>query len=150
MHISEDKNEPVEYIKTDILSRVSARSVDLIIVAALLELVPRAGFFAGIIYLLIADGLFGGRSIGKKLIGIKVVLIDSGKACGYKESIFRNLIFAIGLLLCGLLNEVPLLGGMFIIIVPVLILLFEGLILLGSENGMRVGDELAKTHVIEG
>ncbi len=150
MQVSEDKNEPAEYIKTDILSRVSARTIDLIIVAAFLELVPRAGFFAGIAYLLIADGLFGGRSIGKKLIGIKVVLIESGKACGYKESIFRNFIFAIGLLLCGILNDVPLLGGVFIIIVPVLILLFEGLILLGSENGMRVGDEFAKTRVIEG
>lgn len=150
MQVSEDKNEPAEYIKTEILSRVSARTIDLIIVAAFLELVPRAGFFAGITYLLIADGLFGGRSIGKKLIGIKVVLIESGKACGYKESIFRNFIFAIGLLLCGILNDVPLLGGLFIIIVPVLILLFEGLILLGSENGMRVGDEFAKTRVIEG
>ena len=150
MQVSEDKNEPSEYIKAEILSRVSARTIDLIIVAAFLELVPRAGFFAGITYLLIADGLFGGRSIGKKLIGIKVVLIESGKACGYKESIFRNFIFAIGLLLCGILNDIPLLGGVFIIFVPVLILLFEGLILLGSENGMRVGDEFAKTRVIEG
>jgi len=150
MQISEDKKEPAGYLKTGILNRVIARSIDLIIVAALIEMVPRAGFFAGITYLLIADGLFGGRSIGKKLIGIKVVLIDSGEACGYKESIFRNFIFAIGLLLCGLLNSVPLLGGVFIIIVPVLILLFEGLILLGSENGMRIGDEIAKTLVTEG
>ena len=150
MQISEDRKEASAYIKTGILNRVIARSIDLIIVAALLEVVPRAGFFAGIIYLLIADGLFGGRSIGKKLIGIKVVLKDSGNACGYKESIFRNFIFAVGLLLCGLFSKVPLLGGVFMIVVPVFILLFEGLILLGSENGMRIGDELAKTRVIEG
>ena len=150
MQMSEGENEQKEYAKTGILNRVIARSIDLIIVGALIEIVPKAGFFAGITYLLIADGLFGGMSIGKKLIGLKVVLINSGKPCGYKESILRNFIFAIGLLLFGLLREIPLLGWVFSIIVPVLILSVEGLILLGSENGMRFGDEIAKTRVIEG
>lgn len=150
MQRSDDVNSSKEYVKTGFLHRVIARSIDLIIVGALLEMVPKAGFFAGILYLLIADGLFGGRSLGKKLIGLKVIIVESGKACGYKESILRNFIFAIGLLFFGLLRQIPLLGWVFSILVPLALLSIEGLILLGSENGKRFGDEIAKTRVIEG
>lgn len=136
--------------KTGILNRAIARSIDLIIAGALFEIVPRAGFFAGILYLLIADGLFDGRSIGKKLIGLKVVLVGTGDICGYRESILRNFIIAVAFSLFGLLRDIPLLGVVLSTIVPVLILAVEGLILLGSENGMRFGDEIAKTRVIEG
>lgn len=146
---SEDVKGPVEYVKTGILNRIISRGIDLIIVGALYEMVPRAGFFAGLAYLLIADALFDGRSIGKKLIGLRVVLMDSGDICGYKESILRNSIFAIGLLLFSLLRGIPLLGWFLSVIIPVIILSVEGLILLGSENGMRFGDEMAKTRVIE-
>lgn len=148
-HVSEDKKTPVEYVKTGILIRGIARGIDLVIVAALLEVIPKAGFFAGIAYLLIADGIFDGSSIGKKLIGLKVILVESGASCGYRESIYRNLIFAVGLLLCGLVRGIPLIGGVLVVIIPVFIIVFEGLILLGSEDGMRIGDEFAKTHVIE-
>jgi uncharacterized RDD family membrane protein YckC len=145
----EKRNYTEEDARAGILIRVIARIIDLIIAGALFEIVPKAGFFAGIAYLLIADGLFDGRSIGKKLIGLRVVLIGSGDICGYRESILRNFIFAISFLLFVILREVPILGIVLSVAIPIVILSVEGLILLGSENGMRFGDEVAKTRVME-
>jgi uncharacterized RDD family membrane protein YckC len=150
MQNSEKRNDTEGDAKAGILIRLIARIIDLIVVGALFEIVPKAGFFAAIAYLLIADGLFDGRSIGKKLVGLRVVLIGSGDICGYRESILRNFIFAIAFLLFVILREIPILGIVLSIAIPVLILSVEGLILLGSENGMRFGDEIAKTRVIEG
>ncbi|MFN3396312.1 MAG: hypothetical protein ACK4Z9_05895, partial [Thermodesulfovibrionales bacterium] len=48
--------------------------------------------------------------------------------------------FGIGLLL----YKIPLIGWIFLILIAA----FEFLILLGSKEGMRLGDELAKTSVI--
>ncbi len=44
-----------------------------------------------------------------------------------------------------LLWKIPLVGWIFM----VLILAFEFIMLLGSKEGMRLGDEIAKTTVIE-
>jgi uncharacterized RDD family membrane protein YckC len=41
-------------------------------------------------YFLLSDGLPNGQSLGKKLIGISVVDIRSGKACTYFGSFLRN------------------------------------------------------------
>ena len=122
------------------LLRVLAKILDFIIIAAAAEIIPKAGFFAGLVYLLIGDGLFAGRSLGKKLIGLRVISADTEKPCTFRESIFRNSIFAIGYLL----YKVPWIGWIFIVI----LLFLEFIILLGSKDGMRLGDEIAKTKVI--
>ena len=138
--------------KAGLLNRIIARTIDFIIVAALYEVIPKVGFFAGLTYLLIADGLFEGRSVGKKLIGLRVIIYNSSdkvKACGFKESIIRNFPLAAGFVLFGILNLVPLIGWFFSFVTVVVVVLFETLVLIGNEKGMRLGDELAKTHVIE-
>jgi hypothetical protein len=145
-------NTPKELGKAGLLNRIIARTIDFIIVAALYEIIPKVGFFAGLTYLLIADGLFEGRSVGKKLIGLRVIIYsntDKVTACGFKESILRNFPFAAGFILFGILNIMPLIGWIFSFLVAVAVTLFESLVLLGSEKGMRFGDELAKTHVVE-
>ena len=143
--------EHQEYTKADLLSRVIAKTIDFIIVVALYEIIPKVGFFAGITYLLIADGLFEGRSAGKKLIGLKVIVYDKGNnaACEYKESIYRNFPFAVGFILYGVLKAIPLLGWIIGFVIVIVILLFESLVILGSDEGMRLGDELAKTRVVQ-
>jgi uncharacterized RDD family membrane protein YckC len=147
---SSDNREEME--KADHLERIVARMIDFIIVIALLEIVPRVGFFAGLAYLLIADGLFEGRSVGKMLIGIKVVFsngLDTARACGFKESIFRNLPFAVGYILFGIFNGIPIIGWLLSLAVITLVPVFEFLVMTGSETGMRLGDEIAKTRVVE-
>jgi hypothetical protein len=150
MELPESSEKQEELTKAGLLNRIIAKTIDFIIVGALFEIIPKIGYLAGVIYLLIADGLFDGRSIGKKLIGLRVILYTHGNSvCGFKESIIRNFPFVGGYILFGILKGIPLIGWILSIIVPVAILLFESLIMVGSEDGMRMGDEFAKTRVVE-
>lgn len=126
---------------TGLLPRVFAKLLDFIIIAVMAEVVPRIGFYAGLFYLLIADSLFDGRSLGKYLMGLRTVSLIEGQSCSVRESVIRNSPLGIGLLL----YKIPLIGWVFLIVIVV----FEFLILLGSQGGMRLGDEFAKTQVIE-
>lgn len=128
-------------VKANLLNRVIAKGIDFIIVGALAEIIPKIGYFAGMVYLLISDGLFEGRSVGKRIIGLKVILQETMQACTFRESVIRNFLFAVGYILIA----VPLIGFIF----PVIILIFEGLLMIGNEKGMRFGDEIAKTQVID-
>ncbi|MCL5022250.1 MAG: RDD family protein [Nitrospirae bacterium] len=127
--------------RAGLLLRIFAKVLDFILIAAAAELVPRVGFYAGLVYLLISDGLFDGRSVGKLLIGLQVVSETSGEPCSMRESIARNAPLGAGLSL----YQLPWIGWIFIAVVSAV----EFLILLGSKNGMRLGDELAKTWVVE-
>jgi uncharacterized RDD family membrane protein YckC len=130
-----------EFKRAGLLLRTVAKILDFIIIAAAVEVVPRAGFFAGLAYLLIGDGLFDGRSFGKKLIGLRVVSADTNTPCTFRDSILRNSILGIGFLF----YKVLWLGWILIIIISII----EFIILLGSKDGKRFGDEIAKTVVIE-
>ena len=157
MNLTDTLNEQSPEIREDLmrasfLNRFIARTIDFIIVVALLEIIPTIGYFAGLAYLLTADGLFSGRSVGKKLIGIKVVILSGSNAavnCSYKESIYRNFPFAVGYILCGILGVIPLIGWIFSFAIVLVILVFECLLIVGSDMGMRFGDEIAKTQVVE-
>jgi uncharacterized RDD family membrane protein YckC len=92
-------------------------------------------------YILIRDGLFDRRSIGKKLIGIRVLsLEDSGSASTYRDSIIRN----VPIVLAFFLFLIPYAGW----ILCTLALGMEGLTALGDRGGMRIGDMLARTQVV--
>jgi uncharacterized RDD family membrane protein YckC len=124
-----------------LLLRTAAKVLDFILIAAVIEIIPRAGFFAGLAYLLLSDGLFDGRSIGKKLIKLKVVSSDTQQSCTFRGSILRNSTFGLGYLLW----LIPWIGWVFIIIISLL----ELILALGSSEGKRLGDEFAGTSVIE-
>ncbi len=145
-------NEQKELTRARFFYRFIARTIDLIIVMALYVIIPKIGYFAGLFYLCIADGLFQGRSVGKRLMGLKVIIhgnTDIIAACSFKESILRNLPFAVGYILFGILNAIPFIGWIFAFVIFVVILLFESLVIIGSEKDMRLGDEIAKTQVVE-
>src|SRR3989337_387564 len=135
-----ETSDDEEYHKAGILNRFVARVIDLIIAAALSMLLYPVGFFAGLTYLLIADGFFDGRSLGKKLINLRTVK-STGELCTYKESILRNLTVAAGYLFFF----IPYVGWLFTLAIFVV----EALVIIGNEKGLRIGDELAKTIVIE-
>lgn len=141
-----------DIIKAASLNRIIAKIVDFIIVVALLEIVPGLGFFAGLAYLILADGLSRGRSVGKKLMGLRVSICDERELeiseCRYQESVYRNFPFAVGYLLAGIFWNIPVLGVVLSIIIIAAVLVFESLVMLGSENSRRLGDEMAKTLVV--
>ena len=127
--------------RAGLLLRAASKILDLILIAAVIEVIPRAGFFAGLAYLLLGDGLFDGRSLGKKLIRLKVVSADPLQPCTFRESLLRNSTLGLGYLL-GL---IPWIGW---IALPV-IAAVEFILILGNKEGRRLGDEIAGTTVIE-
>lgn len=129
------------YPKAHVLNRFIAKFVDLIIVAAAGRLVPPVGWLAGLAYVLIGDGFSGGQSLGKRLIGLQTVIPRSREVSGFKESIIRNLPLAVAYLLF----PIPYIGWALAIAVTV----FEGLLIIGNDQGLRLGDEIAHTQVLE-
>jgi uncharacterized RDD family membrane protein YckC len=127
--------------RAGLLLRAAAKILDLILIAAVAEVIPRAGFLAGLAYLLLGDGLFDGRSLGKKLIRLKVISIEAHQPCTFRESLLRNSTLGLGYLL-GL---IPWIGW---IVLPV-IAAVEFILILGNKESRRLGDEIAGTTVIE-
>ena len=130
-----------EFKRAGVLVRTVAKILDFIIIAAAVEILPKAGFFAGLAYLLIGDGLLGGKSLGKKLIGLRTVSAETHAPCNFRDSIIRNSTLGIGFLF----YKIAWVGWIFLAVVS----FFEFIILLGSKDGMRLGDEFARTIVIE-
>jgi hypothetical protein len=129
------------YPKANVLNRFIAKFIDLLIVAVLYELSPRVGFIAGVMYLLVADGFSQGKSVGKWLIGLQAFLPDKQSACTFRESIIRNFPLAVALFLF----LIPYVGW----ILTGAIFVFEGLLMIGNGQGLRLGDEIADTQVLE-
>ena len=134
--------QPEGFPKADVVHRFIAKFIDGLIVAAAARLIPPVGFFAGMTYLLIADGLWDGKSVGKRLIGLQALRSDTGTAASFRESILRNIPCAAAYL--GLV--VPYIGWL----LAGGILAFEALLVIGNPHGLRLGDEIARTQVIDG
>jgi uncharacterized RDD family membrane protein YckC len=126
--------------KAGLLLRVLAKSIDLAIFIGLTKLIPQAGVLIGIAYILISDGLFDGRSIGKKMVQLSVLDVGGG-ACTIRQSVLRNSLIA-GACVLFLM---PLVGWLLACIV----LAFEWLMALGNAEGKRLGDDFAGTQVVE-
>ena len=111
--------------------RLLAWLIDLIFVIGVGVLFNFIGWLAMAAYGLCRDGCFDGQSIGKRLVGLKVVVEPSGARCTWKVSCIRNLLWAVPIanLLMGL----------------------TGLYFLFSDPaGRHWGDRLADTRVVKG
>ncbi len=90
-----------------------------------------SGFLA-MVYIVFRDGLFGGQSIGKKILGIRVVHMD-GRPISYVDASFRNVMFVF--------YPVYALTAAVIVI--------EAIVSLRDPQGRRLGDRIAKTCVVQ-
>ncbi len=131
--------------KANVLHRFIAKFLDFLIVAAFAKLIPPIGFFTGVAYLLIADGLWEGQSVGKRIIGLQTIKVSAsgggGGAGSFQESIIRNVPLAMGWI-AGVIPYVGwlLVGG---------VLVLEALLIIGHDRGLRIGDEIAQTQVVD-
>jgi uncharacterized RDD family membrane protein YckC len=85
---------------------------------------------AAALYLLLRDGI-GGQSLGKLVVGLVVVNVQSGRFCSIKDSVLRNVF----------------------VLIPganVMAVFLESITILRDPQGQRLGDRLAQTQVIEG
>jgi len=136
-----EKIEPVEaYPKADLLNRFIAKFVDFLVVALLYEMPLKISFVIGLVYLFIADGFVRG-SIGKWLIGLQIMTMENQGQVTFREAIIRN----IPLGLAYLAYTIPFVGWL----IAVGIVGFESLLMIGNPNGRRLGDEMAKTFVLD-
>ncbi len=126
--------------KADLTTRAVAGFVDLLLIIGLARLPDVLGFLSALGYILIRDGLFQGRSVGKKLIGLSVVT-EGGGGAAYRESIIRN----IPLAAAYILFLIPYAGW----VLGPLALGMECLVAVGDDQGMRIGDMLARTRVVQ-
>lgn len=125
--------------KADIISRSVSAFIDLLIVIALSRFPDVLGFLSAGGYILVRDGIFGGRSVGKKLGGVAVAL-ETGGIPNYRDSLVRNSTLAATYLLFLIPYAGWLLGP--------IALAVECLTALGDDKGRRIGDLLAGTQVV--
>ncbi len=131
--------------KADLTHRLLARFIDFLIGAAFCLVLYPVGVLMGATYIAIADGLFDGRSLGKRIIGLRVVRAADGGPITFKDSLIRNCIYAI----VYLFYLIPYLRWVLIPTVGLLIVAFEIYYLVVDPSGFRVGDLAADTQVID-
>jgi uncharacterized RDD family membrane protein YckC len=129
------------YPKAHVLNRFIAKAIDVMLVAAASQVIAPVGWISGLAYALIADGFPGGQSVGKRLIGLQTVVTRTKEFSGFRESIIRNLPLAFAYLLYSIPYVGWLLAGAVVV--------FEALLLIGNEQGARLGDEVAGTQVLD-
>ena len=82
------------YPKAQVLNRFIAKMIDLLLVAAANKLVPPVGILVGLAYILLADGFGGGRSVGKRLIGLQTIVphtrAPAGAGCRLRDDGHRG------------------------------------------------------------
>jgi uncharacterized RDD family membrane protein YckC len=141
------------YPPADFRRRSLARAVDLLIALLPVFLSPRGHPHAGELLfaalLLYGDSLFGpGRSLGKRILGLRVVVIATDRPSGMRDSVLRNLPFALAVIPAVLGASRPL-----FILALGCILAVEALVALRpltrDLGQRRLGDLLAGTQVVD-
>ena len=122
------------YAKADVNRRLIAVGVDSSFVAVAAYFYWNSGFWPylapGVAYLIFRDGVHG-QSIGKFLMGLMVISLETGRPATFSSSVRRNLLFLIP-------------GA------NVVALMLEVRTLISDPQGQRLGDRLAQTQVVEG
>ena len=127
------------------LNRVIGKAIDLTIVLALVSVLYPAGPIAGFLYILICDGLYGGRSLGKRVVKLKVVRVSGSGTVDFKDSIVRNSTIAFPVLF----YLVPIAGWILWVVIGIPILAIEVYLMTRLEEQARLGDTMADTKVVE-
>lgn len=138
------RREGSPYPKADLTLRGLARLVDFTVAFALVKSSPQVGPVVAAFYLLVADGLMNGQSLGKRAFGVRAVVLPRRAPAGYHESLLRNAPFALVVVFWSL----PLLWPvLFVAGVP--IVAFEAYMIFTDRLGIRIGDIFADTQVVD-
>ena len=132
------------YPKADLTLRGLARVADFALAFVLALTAPQIGPILGAFYLLVADGLMSGQSVGKRIFGIRTVHVTRRAPAGYHESVLRNAPFA----LIAIFWAVPLLWPM-LVVAGLPIVGFEAYMIFTDRLGIRIGDIFADTQVVD-
>jgi uncharacterized RDD family membrane protein YckC len=142
--VREARREGSPYPKADLSLRALARLADFTLAFMLAQTSPQAGPLLAALYLLVADGLITGQSIGKKIFGIRAVVVPRRAPAGYQESMLRNAPFA----LVAIFYAVPFLWPV-LLVAGIPIVAFEAYMIYTDRLGVRIGDIFADTQVVD-
>src|SRR5262249_30265250 len=122
------------YAKADLRQRLYAATIDALMVVASFLLYWTSDFVlylaAGAAYLLFRDAIRG-QSLGKFILGLVVISLETGRPSSLVGSVRRNLL----LLLPG---------------ANVVAIFLEVRTIVRDPQGQRLGDRVAQTQVVEG
>lgn len=140
--------------KADLTKRAVACVIDAVAAFAV-GMVPFIGGIAGAAYWLVRDGLdvefMPNRSLGKKLVGLQPVTFPDGRKLDLETSVKRNWPFVFGGI-AQALAYIPIIGWLLIFPVALVALgvgIVEIYLVVTTDDGRRMGDKFAGTHVIE-
>lgn len=139
----------VGYKKADVFKRFVAYLIDAIL-ASVVSLIPVVGGLVAGTYMLLRDGFdfMQNRSLGKMAVNLKPIVVKTGANCDLQTSAKRNWPFAIGYFLVA----IPVVGWIFAVLlcIPLLVyVIIEAVLVFTDEKGLRFGDKMAGTQVIE-
>jgi len=151
----ETKANDVELAKADPVKRIIAFVIDAV-ASMIVGFIPIVGGIIGALYMLLRDALpieaLEYKSIGKKLLKLSVVkLEDPTSKVDYAISAKRNWMFALGPIMLFFLF-IPILGWIIDILLGIavfILVIIEIVKLFTDEKGLRLGDKMAGTMVIE-
>ena len=137
-----------ELVRAEVGKRIAAALMDGV-PAYIISFVPFIGGLISAAYMALRDGLplnpEGGQSVGKRLFQLRAVRMPDGAPCDYGTSLLRNLPFIVP----ALLMIKPGIGWLFGSVVWLAVFVVEVLLVIADENGLRIGDRLARTQVIQ-
>jgi hypothetical protein len=136
--------------KVNIVSRVTAKLIDLFFVFFVAALLPYPfGPLLGFTYSLFGDGMnfkiFHSQSIGKKLMKLQTISTVTKKPGTYKDSALRNTPVGIA----TFFGIIPIWGWLILGIIGVPLMMIEIYLMLVVDSGHRLGDVMADTEVVE-
>ena len=141
--------------KADPVKRIIAFVIDAV-VAMIIGIIPLVGGIIGALYMLLRDALpieaLDYQSVGKKLLKLSVMNVeDPGAKINYAASAKRNWMFALGPIML-FFALIPIIGWIIDILLGIallILLIIEIVRIFSDEKGIRLGDKMAATMVIE-
>ncbi len=141
--------------KADPVKRIIAFIIDSV-AAMIVGFIPLVGGIIGALYMLLRDALpieaLEYKSIGKKVMNLSVVNTANPSAkVDYAASAKRNWMFALGPIMLFLVF-IPFIGWILDILIAIavfVLVILEVVKLFSDEKGIRLGDKMAGTMVIE-
>ncbi len=135
---SRDESGAEPWRKAPAVRRIMADVIDRLLPCPWLGYLFPPWLAVVVAYELLSDGLPGGRSVGKRLMGLRAVIVTTGKPCNVARSLLRNAGWTATRLCFASLWLAPL---------ALTYSLIEVLLVLFSPSGQRLGDWLAGTQV---
>ncbi|MBW1736695.1 MAG: RDD family protein [Deltaproteobacteria bacterium] len=141
--------------KADPVKRIIALVIDGV-AAAIVGFIPFVGGIIGALYMLFRDALpieaLEYKSVGKKLMKLSVVKTEGPPArIDYGTSAKRNWMFALGPIMMFLLL-IPVIGWILDILIAIgwfVLVIIELVKIFSDKQGIRLGDKMAGTMVVE-